>query len=68
MERSILGAIFGGLVGISALGVMVVGGMGGNSPAKAPGGEGAGNAAVQSDPGVPPRRLPNPPKPEPNPT
>ena len=68
MERSILGAIFGGLIGISALGVMVVGGVGGNSPAKATGGEGTGNAAVQSDPGVPPRRLPNPPKPEPNPT
>lgn len=68
MERSILGAIFGGLIGISALGVMVVGGVGGNSPAKATGGGDAGNAAVQSDPGVPPRRLPNPPKPEPNPT
>lgn len=59
MERAILGAVFGGLIGIGALGVMIAGGTGGNSAAKATGEEGA--RAVQSGPTEPPRRLPNPP-------
>jgi hypothetical protein len=63
MERSILGAIFGGLVGISALGVMLAGGSGKNTPAKATEAN-LDNATQQSDTGEPPRRLPNPPKPD----
>lgn len=63
MERSILGAIFGGLVGISAMGVMLSGGLGQNAPAKATESD-LHNTAQQADPGEPPRRLPNPPKPD----
>lgn len=61
MERSILGAIFGGLVGISAMGVMLAGGAGDNAGTKAAGAD-SHNAATQANPGEPPRRLPNPPK------
>ena len=63
MERSILGAIFGGLVGISAMGVMLAGGGGQNGGAKAAGAD-LHSAAAQANPGEPPRRLPNPPKPD----
>lgn len=63
MERSILGAIFGGLVGISAIAAMLAGGLGENIPAKATGGD-LHNAAAQDNPGQPLRRLPNPPRPE----
>jgi hypothetical protein len=52
MERSILGAIVGGLVGVGALGAMV---LGGGSPA--PGGDEA--AAVASDGGAARKTLPN---------
>lgn len=51
MERSILGAIVGGLIGIGALGVMVADGMNGNSSPKSS--EPVGNNAVASNAGAP---------------
>jgi len=50
MERSILGAIVGGLVGLGALGAMVAGGIGGSSAANS-GGPVAENNAVGANTG-----------------
>jgi len=45
MERTVLGAIFGGLLGIGALGAMVTGGPGSSNPARTTG-EGEGSAGI----------------------
>jgi len=65
MERAVLGAIFGGLLGIGALGAMLAGGVVGNAPAKATGGEGnnAGpspEATAPAKPAAGPKTAPRP--------
>jgi len=59
MERSVLAAIFGGLIGIGALGAMLAGGVGGNAPAQGTGGDN-GSAGPSVNAGTPAKPTPEP--------